>query len=277
MNQKNEFTPDQWKVIEFLRQNTARIEISVTGKLQRVYFPIHPVCDYVSPKTSSKLMNEVDRESQQTKVKGLMEAAPDLIDEMRHVESLQKAKLKITPTLMAQLKDFSNIVGLIISLSQLFFLRRINNYRDPYVPEQIKLMIFCLGIVQGCSSGILIVFYAINKYALVTKAGWRDYNKQNKNKIEVPVNDQRLSVGEMSIEQTHLILMLKGPEAEEFNMNKGVRDFGNLYTKLECMMFNVYFFLQDSLFQYYVLYFGISFLGFYSNELFYSFHLLDVI
>ena len=47
----------------------------------------------------------------------------------------------------------------------------------------------------------------------------------------------------MSIEQTHLILMLKGPEAEEFNMNKGVRDFGNLYTKLECVLFNVYFFL----------------------------------
>ena len=48
LNQKKEYTPDQWKVIEFLRQNTAMIEISVTGKLQRVYFPIHPVCDYVS-------------------------------------------------------------------------------------------------------------------------------------------------------------------------------------------------------------------------------------
>lgn len=105
-----------------------------------------------------------------------MEAVPDLIDEMRHVESLQSATIQITPKLMAQLKDFSNIVGLIISLAQLFFLRRISNFREPYIPQEIQLLIFILGIVQGSSSGILIVFYAINKYALVTKAGWRDYN-----------------------------------------------------------------------------------------------------
>jgi hypothetical protein len=96
---------------------------------------------------------------------------------MRHVESLQSATIQITPTLMSQLKDFSNFVGLIISLAQLFFLQRVNNYRDPYVPEYISLIIFILGIVQGSSSGILIVFYAINKYALVTKAGWRNENK----------------------------------------------------------------------------------------------------
>jgi hypothetical protein len=55
-------------------------------------------------------------------VAGLMEETPFLIDEMRHNESLQSATIKITPLLMAQLKDFSNFVGLIISLSQLFFL-----------------------------------------------------------------------------------------------------------------------------------------------------------
>jgi hypothetical protein len=67
-------------------------------------------------------MNDINRESQQTKVAGLMEETPFLIDEMRHNESLQSATIKITPQLMAQLKDFSNFVGLIISLSQLFFL-----------------------------------------------------------------------------------------------------------------------------------------------------------
>lgn len=71
--------------------------------------------------------------------------------------------------------------------------------------------------------------------------------------------------------------MCKGPQAEEFNVVKDKRDFGNLYTKIEANLFDMYFFLQDTLFQYYVLYFGVSFLGFYSNELFYSFHLLDVI
>jgi len=160
----------------------------------------------------------------------------------------------------------------------LFFLQRINNYRDPYVPESISLTILILGIIQGTSSFTLIAFYAINKYALVTKQFWRLYNKQNKVKqVKMMDNDERLTVSQMSVEQTHLILMVKGPEAEEFNFKKGQRNYGNYYTKVEANLFNVYFFLQDPTLQYYVLYFGISFLGFYSNELFYSFHLLDVI
>jgi hypothetical protein len=65
----------------------------------------------------------------------------------------------------------------------------------------------------------------------------------------------------MTIEQTHLILMAKGIEAEEFNMGDRP-DFGNRFTRLEVYCYNVYFFLQDGTFQYYVLYFGISVLGF---------------
>lgn len=70
--------------------------------------------------------------------------------------------------------------------------------------------------------------------------------------------------------------MCKGPEADEFKMKKE-RNFGNLYTQMEHKMMDVYFFLQDGLFQYYVLFFGISMLGFFSHEIFYSFHLLDVV
>lgn len=147
------------------------------------------------------------------------------------------------------------------------------------MPNYISLIIFVLGIIQGSSSGILIAFYTINKYNLKTRAGWREFIKSNKSIDDVAAEptDNRMTVSQMSIEQTHLILMSKGPEAEEFNMVKGVRDYGNRMTQLECKMFDLYFFLQDRVFQYYVLYFGVSVLGFYSNELFYSFHLLDVI
>ena len=111
-----------------------------------------------------------------------------------------------------------------------------NNYRDPYVPEYISLIIFILGLIQGSSSGILCVFYAINKYALVTKAGWRTETKSNKGKYEM-LDKTRLTVREMSLEQTHIILMCKGPEADEFNMDKNKRDFGNFLTKLEYQFF----------------------------------------
>ena len=46
---------------------------------------------------------------------------------------------------------------------------------------------------------------------------------------------------------------------------------------MEYNMLNLYFFLSDRTFQYFILYFGISMLVFLSDELFYSLHLLDVV
>ena len=87
----------------------------------------------------------------------------------------------------------------------------------------------------------------------------------------------------MSYEQTHLILMLKGPDATEFK-SKSQEDeaevtynFGNFFTTLEYKLLSFSFFICDFTFQFYVLYFGISILGFFSETIYYSFHLLDVI
>lgn len=65
---RENFTGDQWKAFEFIRQHIARIEVVVNGKLQRVYFPIRPVCNYMSLAYKARLMEEVDRDSQATKV-----------------------------------------------------------------------------------------------------------------------------------------------------------------------------------------------------------------
>jgi len=90
-----------------------------------------------------------------------------------------------------------------------------------------------MGIIQGISSFTLCIFYIINKYTLVTKSGWRKFVESNKRTaVKIPENDERLNVREMSIEQTHLILMAKGIEAEEFNIGEKT-DFGNKFTALE--------------------------------------------
>jgi inositol 1,4,5-triphosphate receptor type 3 len=89
-------------------------------------------------------------------------------------------------------------------------------------------------------------------------------------------NEDRLDITEMSIEMTHTILMTKGPEASEFNMD-GKIFFGNCYTRFEYLMFNILFFIQDGTFIYYVLYFMISMLGFFYLDVFYALHLLDFI
>jgi hypothetical protein len=74
-----------------------------------------------------------------------------------------------------------------------------------------------------------------------------------------------------------MLLMSEGPHAAEFNMDRsGKPNFGNWFTSLEFNLINLYMFLQDGMFRYLCLYFGISVLGFFSDELFYSLHLLDV-
>ena len=71
--------------------------------------------------------------------------------------------------------------------------------------------------------------------------------------------------------------MVNGPESTEFNMDKDNANFGNFFTRMEFRLINLFFFMQDSSFQYYILYFSISVLGFLSDELFYSLQLLDVV
>ena len=67
---------------------------------------------------------------------------------------------------------------------------------------------------------------------LITKAKWRIFIKSNHKIIKPFENEDRLDISEMSIEMTHTILMTKGPEAPDFNVD-GQLDFGNFYTKFE--------------------------------------------
>lgn len=146
------------------------------------------------------------------------------------------------------------------------------------MPDFVQKAITILGIVQGVSSGVLIGFYIINKFEIVTKSKWRQFLHQTQQVHKTLPNENRYSVEEMSIEKTHLILICHGPTAPEFNIDRSRGpNFGNWFTKMEYNMLNLYFFLSDRTFQYFILYFGISMLGFLSDELFYSLHLLDVV
>jgi len=66
--------------------------------------------------------------------------------------------------------------------------------------------------------------------------------KDNQKIYTMPNNENRLDIQEMSIDHTHLILMCKGPEAEEFNVGDEL-NFGNKITNLEFHMYNYFFFI----------------------------------
>jgi len=58
---------------------------------------------------------------------------------------------------------------------------------------------------------------------------------------------------------------------EKDENDEPIQNFGNKFTAFEYHVTNWYFFIQDGLFVYFVLYFGISVLGFLAEPLFYSF------
>ena len=58
---------------------------------------------------------------------------------------------------------------------------------------------------------------------------WNDIENQ---KFELLPNNDRLDVNYMSIEMTHLILMINGPDATEFNLGSSP-NYGNWFTKIE--------------------------------------------
>lgn len=222
------------------------------------------------------LLLTVDRDNPSQKIAGLIAKAPDLIDEMSLNEGLSSQLIEITPKRMALLKDFSTFIAFLINAIMLFFYKRQHHYRNPRIPQYIEDSIQYLGIVQGFSSGILILFYSINRASLIIKSRWRSFCEQNKKKLTLPSNEDRLDVTEMSIEMTHRILLLNGPDATEFTI-EGKRRFGNCFTTMEYYLFNIWFFLSDPQFRFYVFYFGTSMVGFIYGPIFYSLHLLDVV
>ena len=83
--------------------------------MQNCYLPIRPVCNFITAKAKDKVMLGVDRSTQATKVTTLMEAVDGLVDEMEQNYKRQSQKIKITPKTLMALKDFSTLIGAIMS------------------------------------------------------------------------------------------------------------------------------------------------------------------
>lgn len=141
-----------------------------------------------------------------------------------------------------------------MNLLYVYYASRKYHYKDLDVPDWVVDQIGILGFIQGSSSFILIFFFAINKLNLITKKAWRDFISSNISKDTQPPykiipNEDRLEIQEMSYEMTHMILMVKGPEAAEFQLDKDApRNFGNWFTASEYYFLNILFFIQDGTF-----------------------------
>lgn len=154
--------------------------------MQRVYFPIKPVCRYLQKQTRTTLMISIDRTSPQQKIIGMLKAIPEIVDEMEHIEMLSKSSIEITPTRLNALRDVSTIIALAVCILMLIFYEYNIELTDdgnallgPTAPTDIKEVIKILGYVQFCTAITLLMGEMYTRAHLIVRTGWRKYVEEN--------------------------------------------------------------------------------------------------
>jgi hypothetical protein len=268
------FTPEQLLAFNFFKMHTGRIEVVIEGLLQCTYFPIQPICKFISEPSKKELMLSVDRESPSNKVIDMLSYATDLINEMNHNEKLGRTKLKVTPEKVSYLRDLGMTIILFINYIILFYYDyEVGDDTKLNVPNEIMQVILALGIAQLALNCLVLIGWYIIRAELVVKKSWRllieGRRDKGKDHNEESVQDS------FTAAEGRQILMTKGPKAVEFYMD-GSRDFVHASVTLTYYIESALMLQRDSTFRYYCVFIIFSVLGL-QFHICYSILLLDVV
>ena len=277
--------------MEFYNKFTGSCEVVVNDDLFKVYFPILPICRFLSSKSKKDFLENVPRDSPQLKINGFLSTIPDFIDEMEHAESLRHGKIKIKPSIVFKMRDICFLVSLIINAIILFQYEYViitlssgaTSLRPELANQFSDIILFIMGIVLISCCSLLLFLWLITNYSLLNQKYWRDYIKENRvidPKIYKDLESRNtLSIKparETSLREVRRILRIYGVEAREFNYY-GRRNFGHLIVKLEYYWLSFTFILKNGTFRYFSTLIFLAVAGFVFSPAFYSFHLLDII
>uniref|UniRef100_A0AAF5RY03 Inositol 1,4,5-trisphosphate receptor n=5 Tax=Wuchereria bancrofti TaxID=6293 RepID=A0AAF5RY03_WUCBA len=81
------------KALRYYKQYTAQIEIVRSDrKMERVIFPIHAICEYLTPESKLNILLETEQDAQGSKVTEFFSQWPELFEEMKWQKKLQDRK-----------------------------------------------------------------------------------------------------------------------------------------------------------------------------------------
>ena len=106
----------------FFQSQTGCIEVLVGKALQRVYFPIKPICRFLSQARLQELLDNVSRESPDTKAEGLVMGAPLLLEEMELAEERSHLPVVLSLEFYNFLDKVCFVLAFYINLLMLFWL-----------------------------------------------------------------------------------------------------------------------------------------------------------
>ena len=270
---KSFLNDDEFIAFTFFKRHTARIEVVIDGRLQRTYFPIPPICSYISKESKAQLVASVNRDSAAGKVADMLLKGDDVIAEMNHNYSLWKKKFNFTPDGLTFLRQVSAL--LVLSMNYLMLVSY--DYTvdaNNYMPNNYHLIIQVIGAFVFGLAIVTLCLWCILKGHLVMLKGWKQMALAKKSvpPVVVPANTAARS---LSTQMALRVLLRHGPDAPVFNQD-GQRQFGSWTVSCVYSLMCVGMVLRHGTFQYFCLYILFTALGWW-DMFFYSILLLDAI
>eukprot|EP01027_Heterolobosea_sp_BB2_P015091 GEZU01021623.1.p1 GENE.GEZU01021623.1~~GEZU01021623.1.p1 ORF type:complete len:434 (+),score=137.59 GEZU01021623.1:184-1485(+) len=102
---------------DLFKEQTGRIEIVREGVLERVYFRIPDLCQYLTKKTRDNFVETVNRnDGPPGKIEGLTSKIPQFLREMEHQQMLSSFRFSFIRQGWSNIKFFSFVVSIIINI-----------------------------------------------------------------------------------------------------------------------------------------------------------------
>jgi len=264
---------DQLKAFQFFKEHVGRIEILVGKGLQRIYFPILPICKFITASSKAELLEAINRESPATKVTDLLKFSTSIIEEMEHNEWLARAAWHPDMDKYYFLREVCLALAVFINLLILFyydFTEEVMNYMDPTTRQIIKVA----GAVLVAASAICVLLWLLLKASVTLKEKWRQRVNVSASRLQAAADLSPDALHALTPKNTWKILLQRGPGAAEFWVT-GTRNFRFRSTWCLYYLLSLRMLLSASELQMLVVYTVVAALGF-IDLFFYATLLVDI-
>lgn len=170
----NSLRGNELDAFTFFKLNTGEIELVFGGELQRVYFMVHPACNYLIEKYKRDLMRKVRRDNSNQKLSDFLEEKDRYFDLMDHTFNLEK-KYKIRLSYLQTVRDCALLVATMINfyIFSFFQLRAVKSIPENDTREFYPFILNFLGISHLTLSIFMIVLQLLIRTRLILTDKWR--------------------------------------------------------------------------------------------------------
>jgi hypothetical protein len=159
-------SPEHRIAFQFFSSHTARIEVVAEGLLQRVYFPMQPLCRYVSEESKDMVMLAVNRTSPATKVTDLLQKSTDLVSEMDHNYWLFSKRFRVNSDGLRFLRQLELIFVIAINGLILFSYNYTAEEENEH-PHWSRTPFQVLGVIVVVTATLAMLLWLLLKAKLV--------------------------------------------------------------------------------------------------------------